>query len=66
MAVAREKSKLVPHKAIPTGNLTPLVNTAIDISPVITIAHKLQFQSEALPQFRIISLIDMIVVVKVL
>ena len=37
MAVARERSKLVQLKAIPTGNTTPLANAAIDIPPVITV-----------------------------
>ena len=37
MAVARERSRLVPLKAIPTGNPTPLANAAIDIPPVITV-----------------------------
>ena len=37
MAVARERSKLVQLKAIPTGNATPLANAAIDIPPVITV-----------------------------
>ena len=37
MAVARERSRLVPLKAIPTGNPTPLANAAIEISPVITV-----------------------------
>ena len=36
MTVAREKSRLVPRKAIPTGNPTPLANAAIDILSVIT------------------------------
>ena len=37
MAVAREISRLVPLKAIPTGNRTPLANAAILIPPVITV-----------------------------
>ena len=37
MAVAREISRLVPLKAIPTGNPTPLPNAAIEIPPVITV-----------------------------
>ena len=37
MAVAREKSRLVPLKAIPTDNPTQLANAAIDIRPVITV-----------------------------
>ena len=31
MAVARERSRLVPLKAIPAGNPAPLANAAIDI-----------------------------------
>ena len=37
MTVARERSKLVPLKAIATGNPTPLANAAIDIPSVITV-----------------------------
>ena len=37
MAVVRERSRLVPLKAIPTGNPTPLENAAIVITPVITV-----------------------------
>ena len=37
MAVVRERSRLVPFKALPTDNPTPLVNAAIDIPPVITV-----------------------------
>ena len=37
MAVTRERSRLVPLKAIPTGNPTPLANAAIEIPPVITV-----------------------------
>ena len=37
MAVARERSRLVPPKATPTGNPTPLANAAIDIPPVINV-----------------------------
>ena len=37
MAVTREKSRLVPLKAIPTGNPTPLANAAIETPPVITV-----------------------------
>ena len=37
MAVAKERSRLVPLKATPTGNPTPLANAAIDIPPVITV-----------------------------
>ena len=37
MAVAREKTRLVPLMAIPTGNPTPLANASIDIPPVITV-----------------------------
>ena len=37
MVVARERSRLVPLKAIPTGRPTPLANAAIEIPPVITV-----------------------------
>ena len=37
MAVAKERSRLVPLKAISTGNPTLLANAAIDITPVITV-----------------------------
>ena len=37
MAVAKERSRLVPLKAIPTDNLTPLANAVIVIPPVITV-----------------------------
>ena len=37
MAVARERSRLVPLKAIPTGNSTLLANPVIEIPPVITV-----------------------------
>ena len=37
IAVAREKSRLVLLKAIPTGNPTPLANPAMLIPPVITV-----------------------------
>ena len=37
MAVARERSRLVPPKAIPTGSPTPLASAAIEIPPVITV-----------------------------
>ena len=37
IAVPRERSKLVPLKAMLTGNPTPLANAAIDIPPVITV-----------------------------
>ena len=37
MTVARERSRLVPLKAMPTGRLTPLANAAIEIPPVITV-----------------------------
>ena len=37
MTVARERSKLVPLKAMPTGRPTPLANAAIEIPPVITV-----------------------------
>ena len=36
MAVARGRSRLIPLKAIPTGNPTPLANAATEIPPVIT------------------------------
>ena len=37
MTVARERSRLVPLKAMPTGRPTPLANAAIEIPPVITV-----------------------------
>ena len=37
MAVARERSRLVPLKEIPTGNPTPLANAAMLIPPVTTV-----------------------------
>ena len=37
MAVARERSRLVPLEAIPTGNPTLLANAAINIPSVITV-----------------------------
>ena len=37
MAVARERSRLVPLKTIPTGNPVPLPNAAMLIPPVITV-----------------------------
>ena len=37
IAVARERSRLVLLKAIPTGNPTPLANLAMFIPPVITV-----------------------------
>ena len=37
IAVARERSRLVPLKAILTGNPTLLANAAIEIPPVITV-----------------------------
>ena len=37
MAVARDRSWLVPLKAIPTGNPTPLANATIDIPPVMNV-----------------------------
>ena len=37
MTVARERSRLVPLKAIPAGKPTPLANAAIEIRPVITV-----------------------------
>ena len=36
-AVARERSRLVALKAMPTGNPTPLANAAVEIPPVITV-----------------------------
>ena len=35
--VARERSRLVPLKAMPTGNPTPVANAAMLIAPVITV-----------------------------
>ena len=37
MAVTRERSRLVPLKAIPTDNPTTLANAAMLIPPVITV-----------------------------
>ena len=37
MAVARERIRLVPLKAIPTGNPTPLANAAMLIPSMITV-----------------------------
>ena len=37
MIVAREKSRLVKLKAMPTGRLTPLANAPIEIPSVITV-----------------------------
>ena len=37
MTVARERSKLFPLKAKPTGRATPLANAAIEVTPVITV-----------------------------
>ena len=37
MNVARERSRLVPLKAIPTGRPKPLANAAIEIPPVIIV-----------------------------
>ena len=37
MTVARERSRLVPLMAMPTGRPTPLANAAIEIPPVITV-----------------------------
>ena len=37
MTVARERSRLVPLKVMPRGRPTPLANTAIEISPAITV-----------------------------
>ena len=35
MAVARERIRLVPLMAIPTGNQTPVANAAMLITPVL-------------------------------
>ena len=37
MTVARERSRLFPLKAMPTGRATPLANAAIEVPPVITV-----------------------------
>ena len=37
IVVARERIKLVPLKAMPMGNPTPLANASIDIPPVINV-----------------------------
>ena len=37
MTVARERSRLVPPKAMPAGRPTPLANDTIEILPVITV-----------------------------
>ena len=37
MAVARERSSVVPLKALPTSNPTPLANTTMEITPVINV-----------------------------
>ena len=37
MIVAREKSRLVPLKAMPTGKPTPLANAGIETPPVIIV-----------------------------
>ena len=37
MAVARERSRLVPLKKIPTGNPRPLANVAMLIPPLMTV-----------------------------
>ena len=37
MTVARERSRLVPPKAMPADRPTPLANDAIEILPVITV-----------------------------
>ena len=37
MNFARERNKLVPLKAMPTGRPTLLVNAAMEIPPVITV-----------------------------
>ena len=37
MTVAREKSRLVPLKVMPTGRPTAFANAAIETPPVITV-----------------------------
>ena len=37
MTVARERSRLVPPRAMPTGRATQLANAVIEIPPVITV-----------------------------
>ena len=37
ITVERERSRLVPLKAMPTGRSTPLANAAIEIPPVVTV-----------------------------
>ena len=37
MSVAKERSRLVPLKAMPTGRAMPLANAAIENPPVITV-----------------------------
>ena len=37
MAVARQRIRLIPLKAIPIDKLTPLANAVIEIPPVITV-----------------------------
>ena len=37
IAVAKERSRLVRLKAVPTGNATPLANAVIEIPLVITV-----------------------------
>ena len=37
MAVARERSRLVPLRVMPTGRPTPLAKAAVAIPPVITV-----------------------------
>ena len=37
MAIARERGRFVPPKAIPTGNRTRLSNAAMLIPPVVTV-----------------------------
>ena len=37
MTVAREKSRLVRLKAMPTGRPTPLADAAVEIPPVINV-----------------------------
>ena len=37
MTIARERSRLVPIKAMPAGSPTPLANGAIEVPPGITV-----------------------------
>ena len=54
MEVERERRRLVPLKAIPTGNPIPLTNAAIENPPVITVDQNMS-------QSQTICLNDMIV-----